>query len=56
MKNILALLVCLALALCCAVSLAEEGKTVIGDLSINGAFTLQNDNVKDLKVGDPRWY
>ena len=41
MKNILALLVCLALALCCAVSLAEEGKTVIGDLSINGAFTLQ---------------
>ena len=22
----------------------------------NGDFTLQNDNVKDLKVGDPRWY
>ena len=42
MKKIIAMLLCLALALGCAVSFAEEsGKTTLGTISINGAFTLQ---------------
>ena len=42
MKRLLAALLCLALALGCALASAEEtGKTTIGMIDINGAFTLQ---------------
>lgn len=42
MKKSIALLLCLVLALTCAVSFAEEtGKTTIGTISINGAFSLR---------------
>ena len=43
MKKILAALLCLALALGCALASAEEGtgKITLGTLDINGAFTLQ---------------
>jgi len=41
MKKIISLVVCFALLLSCAVSLAETDKVNLGSVTVNGEFTLQ---------------
>ena len=41
MKKAISLVVCLALVLSCALSLAEGNKTNLGSVTVNGEFTLQ---------------
>lgn len=53
MRKIIAIVLCLAMVLCCAVSLGEEAaaeKTTVGTISINGAFTLKCDLPEGYKI------
>ena len=53
MRKIIAIALCLAMVLCCAVSLGEEAaaeKTTVGTISINGAFTLKCDLPEGYKI------
>ena len=38
------------------VSILVDGTTNGGVTDFDGNFTIGNDNVKDKKAGDPRWY